>query len=392
MSGLGGLVDSRIRPQIPTRTVTLSLFVMLLARLGSLNALEQLRHNRRMWTRVLGKGQRVPSADTLARVQARYEPDDVRDLLREQYTRLKRNKALPAPTHGLMALVLDGHESTASYLRSCPACLQREMKVRHGTRAQHYHRYVAAMLLGDGVELLLDMEPQRDSEDEVACATRLLDRVHRNHPRAFDVVLADALYARVSFFRTVRSLGKDALVVLKHDEWDLTKDARALCDVLPPGTHAAGSTQRTCWDMEGFTWMDFEDQVRVVRSEERTSIRRQATKEVEERESTWFWVTTLSMAPASTRVVVDFGHRRWAIENQGFNEAVNALHFDHVYHHEPRAMEVMLLFGMLAMNLLRFFYDRALKPAVRDRATRKTIYREITACLYVAHPGLHAPP
>ena len=65
---------------------------MLLARLGSLNALEQLRHNRRMWTRILGRGQRLPSADTLARVQALYEPEDVRGLLHGQYASLKRNK------------------------------------------------------------------------------------------------------------------------------------------------------------------------------------------------------------------------------------------------------------------------------------------------------------
>lgn len=392
MSGLGGLVDTRIRPQIPSRSVSLSLFVMLLARLGSFNALEQLRENRRMWTRILGKGQRLPSADTLARVQALYEPDAVRGLLRGQYTRLKRNKALPAPPHGLMALVLDGHESTASYLRSCPACLRREVKTQHGTKVQHYHRYVAAMLVGDGVEILLDVESQRGWDDEVAAATRLLERVHRDYPRAFDVVLADALYARIRFFRTVRRLGKDAIVVLKHDEWDLTRDARALCDVLPPATHTAGSTRRTCWDLEGFSWMGFEEPVRVVRSEERTPVRRQATKEVEERESTWFWVTTLPTAQAPTRVVVDFGHRRWAIENQGFNEAVNTLHFDHVYHHEPRAMEVMLLLGMLALNLLRVFVDRNLKPAVRGRVTRLTIYRRITACLYVAEASPRAPP
>ena len=158
--------------------------------------------------------------------------------------------------------------------------------------------------------------------------------------------------------------------MLKHDEWELTQDARSLCEVIAPRSHTAGTTQRRCWDLEGFTWKDLEERVRVVRSEETTPIKRQVTGEVEEKESTWFWVTTLHKAQAQTRVVVDFGHRRWAIENQGFNEAVNLWHFDHVYHHEPRAMEVMVLLGMLAYNLLRFFYDRNLKPAVRDRATR----------------------
>lgn len=365
---------------------------MLLARLGSLNALEQLRAKGRAWHRILGRGQQVPSADTLARVQSLYEPDDLRRLLGVQYARLKRSKCLPAPPHGFIALVLDGHESTCSYRRCCTGCLRREMKIQSGTRTQYYHRYVGAMLVGDDWEILLDVESQMPGEDEVAAATRLLERVHRNHPRAYDVVLADALYARIGFFRTVLSLGKDVVVVLKRKEWDLYKDAQALFEELSAEVHTVGSTERTCGDVEGLSWGDLEQTVRVVRSHERTPIRRQATKQVEERRSDWMWITTLARARASTRVVVGLGHRRWAIENEGFNEAVNTFHFDHVYRHEPRAMEVMLLLGMLAYNLLRVFHRRNLKPAVRERVSRLAIYREVTACLYAATAKSRSPP
>ena len=132
--------------------------------------------------------------------------------------------------------------------------------------------------------------------------------------------------------------------------------------------------------------------MRVVRSEETTPIKRQRTKKVEDKRSTWFWITTLPSARASTRVVVDLGHRRWAIENQGFNEAVNIWNLDHVYHHEPRAMEVILLLGMLAYNLLRVFYARNLKPAVRQRVSRLCICNRITADLYAVAANSRAPP
>ena len=48
----------------------------------------------------------------------------------------------------------------------------------------------------------------------------------------------------------------------------------------------------------------------------------------------------------------------------------------------------------LAFNLLHFFYDRNLKPAVRRRASLQHIGREITAELYAAAPNPHAraPP
>jgi len=42
--------------------------------------------------------------------------------------------------------------------------------------------------------LMVDAEPMRSGEDEVATAIRLLERVIASYPRAFDVVIADALY------------------------------------------------------------------------------------------------------------------------------------------------------------------------------------------------------
>jgi hypothetical protein len=41
-------------------------------------------------------------------------------------------------------------------------------------------------------------------------------------------------------------------------------------------------------------------------------------------------VTTLPKATAATGAVVQLGHGRWTIENQGFNEISNRWHADHV--------------------------------------------------------------
>ena len=48
---------------------------------------------------------------------------------------------------------------------------------------------------GKPLRVLLDCEPMLPDEDEVACGMRLLTRVLAAYPRAFDLVLADALYA-----------------------------------------------------------------------------------------------------------------------------------------------------------------------------------------------------
>lgn len=69
-----------------------------------------------------------------------------------------------------------------------------------------YHRQVTLMLLpgarasGKPRRVLLDCEPRLPDEDEVATAMRLLTRVLAAYPRAFDLVLADALHATAPFF------------------------------------------------------------------------------------------------------------------------------------------------------------------------------------------------
>ena len=55
--------------------------------------------------------------------------------------------------------------------------------------------------------------------------------------------------------------------------------------------------------------------------------------------SVWIWVTTLPAAVVPAASLVHWGHARWDIENQGFNELVNGWYADHVYKHESHALE-----------------------------------------------------
>ena len=374
------MTDSRKRPLIPTWRIVRSAFVMILTRLGSLNALEQTRSSR-FWNQWLGGP--IPSADTVGRVFALTDCDTIRAGIHEVYTRLKRNKALESPWHGLIALVLDGHESNASYRRCCPGCLQRTIHTAGGDRIQYYHRNVTAQLITDDMPFLVDAEPQKAGEDEVAAAIRLVDRVVRDYPRAFDVVLADALYAQAPFFEFVLELGKDVLAVLKDERRNLLQDAQGLFKYMEPTQTQDGTHQRCTWDAEGFrSWPSLDRPIRVVRSLETTTVRRQLDKQEETLVSDWMWVTTLSSSRASTNAVVDLGHSRWDIENQGFNESVNQWHSDHVYRHDPTAILAFWLLAMLVINVFRAFYLRNLKPQRRCDGSMLHIARRLAAELY----------
>ena len=227
--------DRREKPRISTAAVVKSSLVLFWARLGSSNAWEQVGRAR-FWQRWLGEP--AFSADTLGRVHALLDANGLRQGIHDVYEHLKRNKALP-DIYGLGVVVLDGHESHASYLRHC--LLQRTIHGVAGDRGvQFYHRQVTLLLLPgalpgrEAVRLLLDHEPQQPGEDEVQTALRLLARVLPAYPRAFDLVLADALYATAPFFNFLLAHGKHALVVLKDEGRNLYQDAAGLFHHVAP--------------------------------------------------------------------------------------------------------------------------------------------------------------
>lgn len=361
---------------------------MALGQMGSLNALEQTR-GQRYWRRWIADD--LPSADVFGDEFKEIVCDDIRKVIKHVYSRMKRNKVLKPAYGGEIALIIDGHEIHSSYFRECEACLERVVHKSSGDEKQNYHRCVMASLLCNGFCLPLDMESQKPGEDEVACAVRLLERVLKNYPRAFDLILADGLYARAPFFKLVIKHGKDVIAVLKDDRRDLLKDAKGLFKGIKPRVYRDGNVTRECWDIEHFTsWPQLGHPVRVVRTIERKKVRRQKTKKIHWEVSEWAWVSTISKKELNTETFVKLAHGRWKIENEGFNELVNYWHADHIYCHHPVAIEGFWLLTMLAYILFHAFIKRNLKQNIREKYTKKHLAMLITAELYP--PAVFAPP
>lgn len=385
--------DSRKQPQIATSVVVRSAFAMFIARVGSLNALEQLRTSSVLREFIGGV---LPSADTIGRVVGKIDPDTIREANRQLYGHLKRNKCLELLDHGLVPLNIDGHESHATYQRHCDGCLDRTFnKGTESETTQYYHRHVTAQLSFRNFSILLDAESQLPGEDEVACALRLLERLFINYPRAFDVVVADALYAKSNFFNAIIAHKKDVIAVLKDDRRDLLKDAESrFAEMSPTCIFERNGTRIECWDAEGFqSWLQVVTPVRVIRTvETKRPVRRQLSGENENfAVCSWTWVTTLAPARARTQAVVAMGHGRWKIENQGFNESVNHYFSDHVYKHEPTAMLNFWLLSMTASNVFRCFYFRNLKRCVQAKFTMLHVARKVQSDLY-QEPCRTQPP
>ena len=330
----------------------------------------------------------MPSADTMADVHSKMDAATLREAIHEAYDRLKRNKALP-DNRGISLAIVDGHESHASYRRHCPGCLERTIHSDNGDRVQYYHRQVTLFLVPgapagrEPLRIPLDHEPQRRGEDEVATAIRLLKRVLIRFPRAFDLVLADGLYLRADFFNFLLDRNKHVLVVLKDERRLLYQDVARQFEFVPPVEGTFRSRQCQWWDLPGLvSWPDINVPVRVIRSLETYSVKRQLDGKREALVSDWMWATTLPQAQANTARAVGFGHQRWDIENYGFNELVNGWKTDHVLTHEANAIECFLLLAFLAFILFQAFLCLNVKPAVRQGKSQIHWARVIAAEIY----------
>lgn len=373
------MTDQRPQPEIPPHVFPATIFLMFLCRLRSFNELDQYRH-RNSWKRYLGCS--VPSDDELDYETERIDLDSLREVLAHIYTRLMRNKVL-LPILGWRVAAIDGHEIRCSYKRSCDKCLTREIEVQGEIRTQYYHRIVLFELLGQHFRLLLDAELLLPGEDEVGAATRMINRVLSRFPRSFDILTADALYAKAPLFNLLLAHGKHALTVLKDERRDLFADAQALFSDQKPQIIHDGHTTAEQWDIDGFTsWPQVNLPVRVVRSLESTQVRERINRQWQDSVKThdWIWVGTPSQQLLPTASIVRFGHVRWQIENEGFNELANHWHADHYFHHHPVSITAIWLILFMAHAVFHAFITRNLKPEMKSGHTTIHWAMQLQAC------------
>ena len=112
------------------------------------------------------------------------------------------------------------------------------------------------------------------------------------------------------------------------------------------------------------------------------SIKRQLDGKTEELTSDWTWVTTLPSESVPIKRCVGFGHQRWDIENHGFNELVNGWDADHVFKHDPAAIECFLLMTFLTFIIYHAFLCLNLKPAIRKDKSKEFWVNLIAAEIY----------
>ena len=367
---IASITDKRLKPQIPTVKIIAAIIIMYFTNQGSLNSLSQEIAFKKLKAC-------IPSVSTIARTADSMDLEEIRGVGLEIYKKARKKKMLSA-CHGMWVGVVDGHEQVTSAYCKCRCCKSRTVTRKDGVKdIQYYHEFTAFILAGPKVSFILDLEPILPGQGEISSSYRLIERVCRNYPKAFNIVIGDGLYLKETVFNLLERHHKHAIAVLKEERRQLFEEANRLSLLSKPEVYRRGRTYYRVWDhsIEG-CWDGYGKGVRVIASEEATPKRVHSKdgRGFEDRlnRANWMWVTNLprSEDPGSLKNTVSVCHSRWQIENQCFNETVNTWNADHVYRHSANAIIAFLLLLFICVNIFNIFLIRNIK----DRRIKTKIY------------------
>ena len=369
---IASITDERIKPQILTVKITAAILAMQFSNLGSLNSLSQ-----EIAYKNLKKD--IPSVSTIARSADSMNLEEIRGVGIEIYQKARKSKML-GPCYGMWVGVVDGHEQIASPYCKCPYCKSRTVTKKGGVKeTQYYHEFTAFILAGPKISFILDIEPILPGEGEISSSYRLIERVCKNYPKAFSVVIGDGLYLKETVFNLLKSHHKYAIAVLKEERRELFQEANSLSLLVEPKVYRQKKTYYKVWDHSiSGCWDGYGKDVRVIVSEEATP-KRVHSKDGKSFEdivdkANWMWVTNLPCPETEDiddlKNTVRICHSRWQIENQCFNETVNTWNADHVYRHSSNAIIVFLLLLFICVNIFNIFRIRNIK----DKRVKTKIY------------------
>jgi len=231
---------------------------MQLSNLGSLNSLSQALSS-----------SKYPSVSTIARVADSVNLDEIRNAGKAIYQKARKSKML-SPYCGMWVGIVDGHEVSTSMYCKCSQCKKRKLRDKDGRiKYQYYHSFTAFILAGPDFSFTLDIEPILAGEAEITSARRLLERVLKNYPKAFEVVIGDGLYLKGNIFKLLEAHHKYAIAVLKEERRQLFEEANKLSLLVEPKTYKQGKTIYSVWDHKiDYCWDGYNKKVRVIASEE----------------------------------------------------------------------------------------------------------------------------
>lgn len=355
----------------PVKISTIT-FIVLLGFMTQIRSFNRLKHRlkRNKFNKLLPKKTKMPCIDAVRRCLSNFDLDGLKNFHNHIVKTTIRNKVFRNGTiDGLKVAAIDGTELFDSTKKCCDKCLKR--KDKNGT-VHYFHTSIVCATVGLDPHIVIGqemLEPKKDSSDknegEITGAKRLIKRLYKEFHHFADIIVADALYCKSTWIKEVLSIGMDVVIRVKDERLNILKDALSLFNMQDANinwTIKKGDKKYTiikAWDEDNFEMPDSDIKVRFLRFIEEIH----NGDKIEFKEA-WI-ITTDKFAAAET--LWKIMHKRWHIENNAFHQLKTEWHLDHCFLHSPTGVETILLFLIIAFNLMQLYFFRCVRNFRKKR-------------------------
>lgn len=358
-----GLKDKRLNAQTKISTISFMILFGFILQMRSFNRLEHWIQRGKL-KKLFPKGTKFPHVDTIRRSLNDFDLEGLNDMNKHIVKTTIKNKVFRKGTiDGLKVVAIDGVELFDSTKKSCEKCLTRvdKMGVTH-----YFHRSVVCTTVGSDPHIILGqeiLEPKRDGsnkdEGEITGGKRLIRKLYKDYHHYADIIVADALYCKSTWIKEVLDLGIDTVIRVKDERLHIVKDALLLYKNRDTTKEWEVKKSKNkyikikAWDEDDFEMPDKELRVRFLKFVEEIH-----TNDKVEFKEVWI-ISTDKLA--STETLWKIIHSRWDIENNAFRQLKTEWHLNHCFLHSPTGIEVVLMFIIIAFNLMQLYFFRCLR-------------------------------
>jgi len=395
---INSLEDKRTRePIIKNSTITI---IVLLGFMMQVRSFNRIRYNldRNKYSKIFPKGTRMPKIDAIRDQLEKYDIEGLKEIQKDIVDTTIKNKVYRGGTiDGYVTDAIDGTELYESTVKCCDKCLTREIRNKEGEKITHYfHRAVAISTIGKdprlviGIEMLEPRDGSEKDEGELTGGKRLIKRLKEEHGHFADVIVADALYCNSKWIEEVTGIGMDAVIRVKDARLKITKKAKKLFEKVPatkewtnPGKTKDKYTKVKSWDEAEMEMTNLEKKIRFVKY----------LLEIHDNDKVEFRViqiiTTNKEIPVET--LLKMIQQRWDIENCIFHQLKTEWHMDHCYKHGENGVETVLMFMIIAFNLMQLYFFRCIRGFREKNMLQIDIIEDIKDGLIQWEKGVENP-
>jgi hypothetical protein len=327
----------------------------------------------------------VPSDSQMRAILDDADPNHVRPVFRDVFTRLHHARVLDAyRVEGCYLVALDGVEYFCSQKVSCPHCMTRQHA--NGTTS-YYHQMLGAAIVNPDFSEVIPLAPepiqridgQTKNDCERNAAGRWLVRFREDHPELPVIVIEDGLSSNAPHVRDLQKAKCRFILVAKatdhahlfehvcrrqeQNAFEFLEDVEAQTGVV-----------------RGYLWIT---DVPLNESNEDVKITFLHLLEThpDGTKQEWTWVTDLTVGAGNVRHLARAARARWRIENETFNTLKNqGYQFEHNFGHGEKNLSVVLAHLML----LAFLFDQVqqrcnplFQAALAQKGARTALWEQV---------------